>query len=106
MVNVYVHLRVRDLAEDVIFDDDFVEGIWRELPDAGVGGGHDGISITLSQYAVSADAAARRQANRARRALSSAGWSDAIVELDDIVREGLRDDIRCVIDAVRWRLRR
>jgi hypothetical protein len=104
MVNVYVHLDVLGLPPDILERDDFVEGLWRELPDAGLGGGGGVVTITLSQFALSSRRAVRRQIARVRRALAALGWSGATVRLDDVVREGLGDDMRCVIDSVRWRL--
>jgi hypothetical protein len=102
MLNVYVHLDVRGLPRDMIYDDEFVEAVWRELPDAGLGGRRGGIGITLSQYALNADAAALRQTDRVRRALAAIGWADAIVEVDEVIREGVRDDISCLVHAIRW----
>jgi hypothetical protein len=104
VLNVYVHLDVRGLPGDMILDDDFVEAIWHELPDAALGGSSDDFGVTLSQYALSADRAVRRQADRVKRALDAIGWQDAVVDLDEVVREGLRDDVSCLVRAVRWRL--
>jgi hypothetical protein len=104
MFNVYVHLDVLGLSNDILERDEFLEALWRELPDAGLGGRGDVVTITLSQFALDSRTAARRQISRVRRALAALGWPAATVRLDETVREGLRDDVRWVIGAISWRL--
>ena len=40
-----------------------------------------------------------------QRALAAIGWQAATVEIDDVVREDVRDDID-VVGAVSWRARK
>ena len=67
MFNVYVHLDVLGLPDGVLDHDDFLEALWRELPDAGLGGRDDLVTITLSQFALGSRTAARRQIGREAR---------------------------------------
>ena len=106
MVNVYVHLNVCGLPGDALLDDELVEAIWRELPDAGLGAQREMVTVTLSQFAVSTDRAVNRQVERTRRALAAIGYPGARVDLDEVVRDGWRDDVAIVTGAVRWYTRR
>lgn len=36
--------------------------------------------------------------------MTALGWPDAPVEIDAVIRDDIRDDIRCIVGAVRWRL--
>ncbi len=104
MLNVYVHLEVLAVAPRIRDEDDFLDALWRELPDAGVGLSGTRLELTLSQFAPTRRSAARRQASRARCALIALGHADARVRVAATVREGWRDDVSLVFGAVRWRL--
>ena len=104
MLNAYVHLDVLGLPGDVLYDDDVLDALWAALPDAGVGGGagHP-LGLTLSQFALTDRAAARRQTARMQRALAAIGRLDATVRVAEVAREGARDDIAVAAATIRWR---
>jgi hypothetical protein len=97
MVNLYVHAVVRGLPEGVLDDADFLDGVWRELPDSCISGCDDEVGITLSQFAWSRRRGVERQLGRIRTAMRALGFAGAHVELDEAVREGWRDDLRIVV---------
>jgi hypothetical protein len=107
MINIYVHLRVVGLPDDALEDDDFLDALWREVADASISGAAGApAGITLSQFALTDRAATRRQRGRVQRALAAIGWPAATVEIDDVIREDVRDDIDAVLGAVSWRARK
>ena len=104
MVNVYVHINVHNLPRGILDDERFTESVWRELPDAAISGATEVVTITLSQFAVARDRAAVRQGKRVSRALAALGYPDAVIRVDETLREGWGDDLRVVTAAVRWAL--
>lgn len=102
MFNTYVHAAIRGLPANALDDDAFIGAIWRELPDAGLGGRDDLVTITLSQFALTDQRATSRQLKRIARALATLGWPGAEVEVDEVVREDIRDDLMIALSAVRW----
>ena len=100
MFNVYVHLDVRNVSTGSLDDEEFIEAVWRELPDAGLGGRDDVLTVTLSQFSLSRDRAASRQLERVRTALAKLEFPSAHVRVDETIREGWRDDVAVVAGAV------
>jgi hypothetical protein len=102
MLNVYVHLVVRGLARAPLDDHGLLHALSAELPDAAFGSNGDSLTVTLSQFAVSTEAAARRQGRRTQAAVAAVGYANARVALEEAVREGLRDDFSVLIHFGRW----
>jgi hypothetical protein len=102
MVNMYVHAHVLGLPEHILEDDEFVERFWAEMPDASIGA-HDGVfGVTVSQFALSDHRGGPRQLERIRRALAAIGYPGVVVLVEEIVREGWRDDVQVLAGMVRW----
>ena len=102
MLNMYVHAQVLGLPEHILDDDGFVERFWAEMPDASIGG-HNGVfSVTVSQFALSDHRAGPRQLERIRRPLAAVGYPGVVVLVEEIVREGWRDDVQVLAGMVRW----
>lgn len=68
-----MHFDVHGLPADILDDDAFLDGIWRELPDAGLGGHKEVVSVTLSQFSLTDERAINRQLGRVRSAMTALG---------------------------------
>ena len=106
MLNVYVHAAVCGLPTRLLDDDAFLDAVFLALPDACVGGREGVLDITVSQFHWTDRRAGSRQLQRIRRALTALGHPGAFVLVDELAREGWRDDLQVVVGAVRWRFRR
>ena len=106
MLNVYVHARIVGLPADLIYDDAFADGLFAALPDMGLGADREALTVTLSQFSLSDRRAACRQLERIRHALAALGYQEGVVQLDETVREGWRDDVGVLAGAILWHVRR
>lgn len=102
MVNVYVHAQVLGLPEYILDYPEFVERFWAEMPDASIGTQDGVFGVTVSQFALSDHRAGPRQLERIRRTLAASGYPGVVVLVEEIVREGWRDDVQVLAGMVRW----
>jgi hypothetical protein len=99
-------MTVRNLPATALDDDAFVATMWDELPDVSLATTGTWVELTLSQFAVTDGQIARHQVHRAACALTAAGVVDPHVEVDEIERPGVLDDLRCARGMSLWHARR